>query len=203
MLTRTSTLISFFSFTLSAALPLTSACKAGDVKELAIDNSPQNIVDGQIKAQMRGVRVVTTSAKFVESSPNGVTVPKEVVVDAVKGSVELRKALNLWSENSNDLTFSKIATAARDVEGKDIYWKSDNRSIAGVLCGIPQASTKERLWQDLSCDSSSNYNSEAVAQLLVRGGLETDKDVQAEVNGKSVDLVAVRPTYASTLIAGR
>ena len=120
----------------------------------------------------------------------------------MKGSVELRKALNLRSENINDLTFSKIATAAHDVENKDIYWKSDNRTIAGVYCGIPQASTKERLWKHLSCDNSSNYNSETVAQLLVRGGLETDKNVQAEVNGKSVDLVAVRPIYASTLIAG-
>ena len=134
MLMRTSTPISFFSFTLAAALPLMSACKADNVKELAIDNSPKNIVDSEIKAQMRGVRVVTTSAKFVESSPNGVTVPKEVVVDAVKGSVELRKALNLRSENINDLTFSKIATAAHDVENKDIYWKSDNRTIAGVYC---------------------------------------------------------------------
>ena len=191
-------IVSFFT----TALSVTPSCVAGEAKELVIDNSPQRIADGAIKAELRGVRVVTTSEKFLASTPYGVTVPENVVVEAVTGSAELRKTLELWSNDPNDLTFSKIAQAARAAREKGVTWTPTNRKIAGIYCGIPKGQTKKVAWGDLSCDSSAVYNSEAVARLLLNGGLETNEEVNANVNGKSIELVAVRPAFASALIAG-
>jgi hypothetical protein len=191
-----------FAVSLTTVLPMMRTCIAGEATELVIDNSPQKIADGEIKAELRGVRVVTTSDKFLQSAPYGVTVPKNVVVEAVKGSEDLRKTLELWSNDPKELTFPKIAEAARLAQEKGVTWKPTNRPIAGIYCGIQKGQDKEGAWQNLSCDSAATYNSEAVAQLLVRGGLETNEDVKTNVDGNSIDLVAVRPAFAFALITG-
>jgi hypothetical protein len=142
--------------------------------------------------------VVTTSQKFLQSAPDGVTVPKNVILEAVNSSPELRQMLNLKTDPS-ELTFSKIAEVA---QGKSVTWKPAEKVITGIFCGTPkEQKMKERSWSDLSCDSSAKYNSEAISQLLVRGGLDTSNDIKTKVDGSSVDLVPVRPGFAYMLMA--
>jgi hypothetical protein len=86
-------------------------CIAGKAAELLIDNSPEKILASGVKAQLHGVRVVTTSPNFSESVSYGVTVPENVIVEAVKVSPELREKLNLPTD-PNAFTFSMIAEAA-------------------------------------------------------------------------------------------
>jgi hypothetical protein len=71
---------------------------AGQLSDLVIENSPEKIKDGGIKAELRGVRIVTSSPIFLESAPIGVTVPQSVVVEAVERSPGLKEALNLSPE---------------------------------------------------------------------------------------------------------
>jgi hypothetical protein len=100
------------------------------------------------------------------------------------------------------LTFERIADAAQVMRGKNVRWKSSEGTIAGIYCGVPRDSGTNIFWTKLACDSDAKYNPETVAQLLMNGGFDTAGLISREVNGRHVDLVAVRPDYASVLLAG-
>jgi hypothetical protein len=196
MLSRWTTLFLTVTITkLACVIPL---CIAGEATELVIENSPQNTRDGDIKAELHGVRAVTTSPKFLESAADGVTVPENVIVEAVKGSPDLQKTLNLPTD-PNEFTFSMIAEAAHSAQGRDLRWKPSNQTISGIYCGIPKSKTKNNGWRDLSCDDNSNYNSETVTRLLLNGGLDINDRITNNVNGQPIRLVVVQPSYASVL----
>jgi hypothetical protein len=88
------------------------------------------------------------------------------------------------------------------MQAKDVQWKPSNQPIAGIYCGIPKGKTKSNGWNDLSCDDNSIYNSETVTRLLLNGGLDTTSKIINNVNGRSISLVAVQPSYAQVLLAG-
>ena len=200
MLSRESVFL--IAICLGASSYCASTSLAAQGEPFVIDNSPDKIKDGEIKAELRGARIVTASSKFLESASFGVTVPKSVVVEAVKSSPSLRQALNL-PPKSGELTFPKIINAAQMAQGKNFKWQPSGRTISGVYCGIPKGKAADTIsWDHLSCDSNTKYNSEAVEELLLNGGFDTDNIINHEVNGHSVGLVAVRENYASAMIAG-
>jgi len=124
--------IVFVTISLTVALCGISQCIAGEIEKLVVENSPQTIPEGGIRAELRGVRIVTTSRKFLESSENGVTVPENVVVEAVKRSPDLKKALNLPADTS-ELTFGMVTKAIQSTKSKNIEWKPSNQSIEWLI----------------------------------------------------------------------
>lgn len=168
--------------------------------ELTIENSPGKIPDGSISAELRGVRVVTTSPMFLGSASNGVTIPEDVVVAAVTGSPDLQKTLKLYS--LSDLTFPKIAGAARIAQKAGVKWEPSNKLIAGVYCSKPKTSMDGGSWEHLTCDTSAKYNSDTVIQLLMRDGFDTTGTFKNDIYGRPVELIPVRQSYAYPLIAG-
>jgi hypothetical protein len=189
----------FLLCSLLGALCLTSAHMATRAGELLVDNEPDRIMDGEIRAELRGVRVVTTSDKFLQSALWSVSVPKDVIVDVVKSSPQILDVLKLPSYGLNELTFSKIARAASISSGNIAGLKTSNRAISGTYCIIPER-VAEQGSVDFPCDSTAKYNAEAVAELLLSGGLDLNSDIKTKVDGKTVDLVRVRPDYAESLL---
>lgn len=183
-----------------SALCISRPCVAGEAGEIIIENSPQKIQDGAIRAELRGVRTLTTSPNFLQSASSGVTIPTSVVVDAVKESPGLQTALSL-TKDPDELTFPKIAEAARLAQGKEVAWNPSVQVISGFYCGIPKDQSMTASTEQLTCDRSARYNSEAVAQLLMRGGLDTTNTIYGESDGHNIDLIAVRPSFASVLIS--
>jgi hypothetical protein len=174
---------------------------SAEAPALVVDNSPQQIPDGEIRAQLRGVTTITTSPKFLESGPYGVTVPKDIVVTAVNDSPEVKQKLGLPTDSS-EITFTGIMDAAQSAKGmKLIDWQPYKKKIIGVYCGVPKEQMKAFSWQDLSCDTSAEYNSEAVLKLVLKGGLDTRNTISSDVKGRQVQFVAVQPTYASVLLS--
>ena len=187
--------------TLAAAISAASPCFAGEARELVIENSPQRIPEGLIKAKLHGVSVVTTSPMFLESTSSGVTIPTEVVVAAVKTAPELRKALNL-PDDPEKITFSDIAHATKTSDTTSIIINSNDIGyVRGVYCGIPRGQA-EASWENLTCDDSARYNLGAITKLLAFDGLDTSKTITHKVGVNNVGFVAVRPSYADALIAG-
>jgi hypothetical protein len=186
---------------LAGAMLFMSPCRAADGTDLLVENSPQKIPEGTIKATLRGANIVTTSPMFLESAASGVTVPTDVVVATVKANPYLRRALKL-PNNPQEITFSDIASATRfagDVDVPTIAWT--NSAIKGPYCGVPKKDAKES-WKKLTCDDSAKYNSEVIAKLLVFDGLDTSKTIIHNIGGTYSDYVAIRPNYADALIAG-
>jgi hypothetical protein len=186
---------------LAGAMLFMSPCLAAGGTDLLVENSPQRIPEGTIKATLHGANVVTTSPMFLESASSGVTVPTDVVVATVKANPYLRRALKL-PNNPGEITFSDIASATKFAENVDvpaIAWT--NSAIEGSYCGVPKKDAKES-WEKLTCDDSAKYNSEVIAKLLVFDGLDTSKTITHNIDGKYLDFVAIRPNYANALIAG-
>jgi hypothetical protein len=66
--------ILFLAISLAVAPRVADSCAAGEATELVIENLPEKIPDSDTKAELRGVRIVTTSPMFLESASDGVTV---------------------------------------------------------------------------------------------------------------------------------
>jgi hypothetical protein len=193
--------IPLFCACLVTALSLASPCSAGDALELVIENSPDRIPEGVIRADLHGVSVVTTSPIFLESTSSGVTIPTDVVVAAVKAAPQLRKALKLYDDPAK-ITFDDIAIAKRTMETAAVTIdRSSSESVRGVYCGIPKEKGKGS-WDNLSCDDSARYSLESVTRLLAFGGLDTSNIVMHKVGVNDVSFVPVRPDYAGALITG-
>jgi hypothetical protein len=193
--------ILLFSACLVTALSVALPCFAGDAFELVIENSPDRIPEGPIKADLHGVSVVTTSPIFLESASSGVTIPTDVVVAAVKAAPELRKALKLYND-PGEITFDDIAVAKRAMETAPVtVGSSSSESVSGVYCGVPKEIGKKS-WENLSCDDSARYSLDSVTRLLAFDGLDTSNIVMHKIGAKDVAFVPVRPDYADALITG-
>ena len=55
---------------------------AANEPELVFDNSPQQVVQGQIPAPLHWLPVLTSSPLFPKTSVTGVAIPKDVIVKA-------------------------------------------------------------------------------------------------------------------------
>jgi hypothetical protein len=164
-----------------------------EIGSLVIENAPDRIKEGEIKAQLRGARIITTSPLFLESTPLTVTVPKSVVIEAISGYPELKDVFNDTDDHS-DAKFGKAIDSIKLKKGKSIGLESSRRIINGSYCVISDAKS--------SCDDNTKYNAEDVAQLVINGGLDQNNITKQEVNGHEVDFIGVLPNYASVLLAG-
>jgi hypothetical protein len=164
-----------------------------EIGSLVIENAPDRIKEGEIKAQLRGARIITTSPLFLESTPLTVTVPKSVVIEAISGYPELKDVFNDTDDHS-DAKFGKAIDLIKLKKGKSIGLESSRRIINGSYCVISDAKS--------SCDDNTKYNAEDVAQLVINGGLDQNNITKQEVNGHEVDFIGVLPNYASVLLAG-
>jgi len=193
--------IPILSASLVAAISVVPSCFAGKAPTLVIENAPQRIPEGAIKAKLHGVSVVTTSPMFLESTSSGVTIPTDVVLSAVKMAPELRKELNL-PDDPKDITFSDVASAAKAVKTKDIHINTQSsEAIRGVYCGIPKGQSKIS-WEYLQCDDAARYNAGAITKLLAFDGLDTSKPIVHKVGGIDISFVPVRQNYADALLTG-
>jgi hypothetical protein len=164
-----------------------------EIGSLVIENAPDRIKEGEIKAQLRGARIITTSPLFLESTPLTVTVPKSVVIEAISGYPELKDVFNDTDDHS-DAKFGKAIDSIKLKKGKSIGLESSRRIINGSYCVISDAKS--------SCDDNTKYNAEDVAQLVINGGLDQNNITKQEVNWHEVDFIGVLPNYASVLLAG-
>jgi hypothetical protein len=190
-----SVLSTFFIIAISTA----SRCFAG--ANLVIENSPQMIPEGDIRAKLHGVSTVTTSPMFLKSASSGVTIPTDVVVAAVKTAPKLRKALNLPDDPRN-ISFPDIVYATKSANKEAAYVSTRSYDgIMGVYCGVPRGDT-EASWKHLTCDNTASYNSDVITKLLLFGGLDTSNTIVHDVGGTNVALVAVKPSFAEAMIMG-
>jgi hypothetical protein len=121
--------LSVLSTFLALAVSTASPCFAGDATDLVIENSPQMIPEGDIRAKLHGVSAVTTSPMFLESASSGVTIPTDVVVAAVKTAPALRKALNLPDDPIN-ISFPDIVYATKSANKDSAF--INTRSYGGI-----------------------------------------------------------------------
>lgn len=174
---------------------------AGTSADIVIENAPENILKGGITATLHGVSVVTTSPIFLESASGGVAIPTDVVIAAVKTAPQFKKALKL-PDNLNGVKFSDILSAAKTVGPKELStYTSSVEDIKGVYCGIP-ADQHTVSWDELKCDSTATYSPEAITKILVFDGFDASNTITRKIGDSTVSFVAMKPSYANTLIMG-
>jgi hypothetical protein len=190
--------IAILSYTLFVNSLYSTQISLGDeIGSLVIENAPDRIKEGEIKAQLRGARIVTTSPLFLESTPLTVTVPKSVVIEAISGYPELKDVFN-DSDDHNNAKFVKAIDSIKLKKVKSIGLESSRRIINGSYCSISNVDDNIHF----SCDDNTKYNAEDVAQLVINGGLDENNITKQEVDGHKVDFIGVLPNYASVLLAG-
>jgi hypothetical protein len=102
-----------------AVLFSTYSSFAGTSATIVIENAPEKILKGGITATLHGVSVVTTSPIFLESASDGVAIPTDVIIAAVKTTPQFKKALKL-PDNLDGVKFSEILSAAKTVGPKEL-----------------------------------------------------------------------------------